>query len=242
MIFKERTEAPLKSNKYYGRPDPFINAGYGMFQNNGNCVDYAWCRFRESQENMKASEKLPTSNAGGWLEKAKANGFKTGKKAKLGAIVVYKKKGTKSNEGHVAFVEKIGSKIRYSSSGWKSYIWKRKELKDGSNWSSTLIFQGYIYPDVNFDNWEIGDYKVLYNKYLRTSPEVKATNKAKYNNLSSTAKTKCIKDKLGYAKYKIGATINIKEFKYDNKGNLWGRTSTLWVCVNDSSGEQVVKI
>lgn len=92
------------------------------------------------------------------------------------------------------------------------------------------------------ENWETGDYRVLYHKYLRTSPEVKANNKCKYNNLSANAKNKCIKDALGYAKYKIDASINIKEFKTDSKGNIWGRTNTLWLCVEDSSGKQVKKI
>lgn len=87
--------------------------------------------------------------------------------------------------------------------------------------------------------WTTGDYTVLYHKYLRSSPEVKSNNKVKYNNLTTNAKTKCIKDTFGYAKYKIGAKVNIKEFKRDSKGNLWGRTNTLWLCVEDSSGEQV---
>lgn len=101
----------------------------------------------------------------------------------------------------------------------------------------------YLLGDLDFnENWQIGDYKVLYNKYLRTSPEVKTTNKVKYKNLTQNAKNKCIKDSLGYAKYKIGAEVNIKEFKNDNKGNLWGRTNTLWLCVEDSSGKQVKKL
>lgn len=92
-----------------------------------------------------------------------------------------------------------------------------------------------------FTNWETGDYIVLYHKYLRSSPEVKANNKVKFKNLSANAQAKCIKDTLGYARYKIDARINIKEFKSDSKGNLWGRTNTLWVCVEDSSGKQVKK-
>ena len=87
--------------------------------------------------------------------------------------------------------------------------------------------------------WKVGTYRVLYHKYLRTSPEVKTNNKEKYKDLSATAKSKCIKDNFGYAKYKIGVTIKLNEFKTDTKGNIWGRTNTLWVCVEDSSGHQV---
>ena len=90
--------------------------------------------------------------------------------------------------------------------------------------------------------WEENrDYKVLYQKYVRTSPKV-STNKYKWKNLNPNAKAKCDKDKLGYAKYKIGAEINIKAFANDSKGNIWGRTNTLWLCVHDSTGDQVVKI
>jgi len=102
----------------------------------------------------------------------------------------------------------------------------------------------YLQDTKSFDKneWVNGDYKLLYEKYLRESPEVKATNKARYKNLSAAAQAKCTKDKLGYAKYKVGAKINIKEFKADSKANLWGRTNTLWVCVKDSTGKQVEKV
>lgn len=101
----------------------------------------------------------------------------------------------------------------------------------------------YLLGDKSFngDNWELGDYVTLYEKYLRTSPCVSATNKAKYKNLSATCKAKCIKDSLGNARYKVGVTVNIKEFQYDKKGNKWGRTNTLWLCVKDSTGDQVKK-
>lgn len=90
--------------------------------------------------------------------------------------------------------------------------------------------------------WKPGDYLVLKHKYLRSTPEVKSNNKVKYTNLTANAKKKCIKDALGYARYKIDAKINIKEFKTDSKGNVWGRTNTLWVCVEDSTGNQVIKV
>lgn len=247
MLFIERKKQPSKDNIYFGKPDPFISAGLGMFQHNGNCTDYAWCRFRESQNNMLASEKLPTSNAGGWLEKAKKAGFKTGKIAKLGAIVVYKRKDTKKNEGHVAFVEKLGSKITYSSSGYKSYIFKTKSLKEGANWSSTLIFQGYIYPDIIFDNddtFEKGEYQFLVSKCARKTPKV-SVNKIKVKECNKTIKAKLTSTKNNDpAKFKIGAKVNLCEFKKDSKGNTWGRVKdssiTMWICVYDKTGRQVI--
>ena len=115
-------------------------------------------------------------------------------------------------------------------------------VNTAGNWVDPLPYLEGTKSFDNQDEWINGDYVVLYEKYLRESPEVKANNKARYNNLSAAAKAKCTKDKLGYAKYKVGAKINIKEFKKDSKGNLWGRTNTLWVCVLDSTGKQVQKV
>lgn len=98
----------------------------------------------------------------------------------------------------------------------------------------TLTFEG--------TKWEKGkEYITLYGKCARTSPKV-AVNKAKYKNLKETIKYKFVKDSLGYAKYKIGVTIVLNEFKKDSKGNTWGRTGSLWLCVNDETGDQVKKL
>ena len=102
----------------------------------------------------------------------------------------------------------------------------------------------YLMGEKSFDNgdWVVGaSYVTLFNKYARTSPKV-STNKARYKNLKETVKYKFIKDSLGYAKYKIGVTIVLNEFKKDSKGNTWGRTGSLWLCVNDSTGDQVKKV
>ena len=59
-------------------------------------------------------------------------------------------------------------------------------------------------------------------------------------------KNKCSKDNSGYAKIKIGETANIIDFKKDSKGNTWGRIETIntpvWICINDSTGLQAIKI
>lgn len=89
------------------------------------------------------------------------------------------------------------------------------------------------------NEWETGTYKVLYNKYVRKAPIVKASNKVKYNDLSQNMQENCIKGKLGYAQYKIGAEIFLNSFKLDKKGNIWGKNLTYWICVCDSTGYQV---
>lgn len=94
--------------------------------------------------------------------------------------------------------------------------------------------------------WEKGDYKVLKEKYVRTSAEVKTTNKMKYNTLLPEMKALCVKDSLGYAKFKIGATVYLDTFKSDSKNNIWGkrpgRNTDTWLCVEDTTGYQVEKV
>lgn len=99
--------------------------------------------------------------------------------------------------------------------------------------------EGIVIPS---SDWEEGVYKTIKEKYLRKTPEVKTNNKVKYSVLSDKSKAKCYQDKLGYAKYKLNKEIELHEFATDKKGNIWGRTNTLWVCVQDSSGKQVVKV
>ena len=46
--FEKRLTQPKKTNKYYNSNiNPFVLAGYGMFQNHGNCTAYAYGRFYE---------------------------------------------------------------------------------------------------------------------------------------------------------------------------------------------------
>ena len=90
--------------------------------------------------------------------------------------------------------------------------------------------------------WETGDYKVLKNKKVRTAPEVKASNKVKYDKLLPTQKEECVKDKLGYAEYKTGAVLFLNKFTTDKKGNVWGRNLNYWLCVSDDTGYQVEEV
>lgn len=103
----------------------------------------------------------------------------------------------------------------------------------------------YLVGNKSFNNeWEKGTYRLLKDKYVRTSPEV-ANNKVKYNSLMKSIKENCVKDSFGYAKWKTGKTIDLSDFVYDKKGNLWGKrvglNTDLWICVNDSSGNQVIR-
>ena len=245
MNFKARTTAPTKDNKYYGKPDPFINSGYGMFQCNGNCTDYAWCRYREAQENMNGSKNISTRSAYNWYKDAVKKGLPVGDVAKIGAIAVF---GVPEKEkGHVAIVEKIdGINITYSSSAYKKYLFKTVKKKQAQAWSSSLPFIGYIY-NIEFDNdksFKIGkEYKALKSKILRTSAKVKSNNKIKVKECSTDIKKLLTSTKPNdVAKLKINAKVVFSKFKVDSKGNTWGllvgNSINSWVCVCDSTGNQ----
>lgn len=87
----------------------------------------------------------------------------------------------------------------------------------------------------------IGNYTTIENKYARTSPEVKSNNKIKYAKLNPNIKDKFLKDKFGYAKFKLGVDIHLIDFKKDKKGNWWALTSdNIYLCVFDKNGHQVM--
>ena len=246
MKFIPRTESPLKDNRnYYSDKDVF----YPKFVN--NCTWYCWGRQLElGVSNSLLKKKLPQSNAENWFNDTKFEKFSYPRVGDIGCYRAGKYHVPKDGEGHVFIVEYVypNGNILISESGtnmnfqtrilkppYKFYL----NVKNKKNY----VFEGFIHiQDYEEDVWSPGDYKLLFQKYLRKSPEVKSNNKVKYANLTENAKKKCLKDKLGYAKYKIGAEINIKEFQYDSKGNLWGRTNTLWVCVQDETGKQVKKV
>ena len=245
MKFIQRKEAPTKENKYYGKPDPFISAGYGMFQCNGNCTDFGWCRYREAQEDMNGSKNLSTGNAYNWYKDALKKGLPTGSVAKLGAIAVFGNPDKK--KGHIAFVEAIdGINITYSSSAYKKYLFKTLKKKQATAWSSSLPFIGYIY-NIDFDNdksFKVGkEYKALKSKILRKGAKV-GNNKLKVKECSSDVqKLLTSKKPNDVAKLKVGAKVVFSKYKADTKGNTWGllvgNTINTWICVCDSTGNQI---
>ena len=90
--------------------------------------------------------------------------------------------------------------------------------------------------------WENGVYMTLKQKYVRTSPKVVSSNKVKYSTLVGELKQKCNKDVNGKARFIKGAILDLTDFTYDLKGNMWGKVDKYWLCVKDSSGNQVTKL
>jgi len=148
MKFNPRLTTPSSSNKYYNsNMNPFVPAGYGMFQNNGNCTAYAYGRFMEEANMSKCN--LSTANAEKWY--TKNDGYKRGQSPKLGAVACWEGKG--SAAGHVAIVEQINSdgSITLSNSGWHSSLFYLTRIRPPYNIGSGYRFQGFIYNPTEFD-------------------------------------------------------------------------------------------
>ena len=246
MEFKERTKAPAKSNKnYYSKENLF----YPTYTN--QCTWYCWGRQLElgiSEKDLK--KNLPTSNAENWAHDTKYPVYQF---PRVGDILCYKAgkyHHAADGEGHVATVEKVydNGDIDISESGATMKFQYRKVKKPYKFYlnfkhAKNYKFDGFIHLQDYDSKWIIGDYITLKQKYVRKSPKVDGSkNKVKYNTLLSGTKAKCNKTANGYARYKKGVIVYLTEFKYDDKGNLWGRENNYWLCVNDSSGDQVKKI
>ena len=141
--FNPRLTAPSMNNKFYNSNiNPFVPAGYGMFQNGGNCTCYA---FGRAYEILNSKPRLYTGNAETWFPHT-TDGYKRGTTPKLGAIICFEGIGTKA--GHVAVVEQINSNgsIVTSNSGWRSSLFYTQTLYPPNyNIGSSYRFQGFIY-------------------------------------------------------------------------------------------------
>lgn len=153
--FVKRTTQPSKDNKYYNSNiNPFVSAGYGIFQNGGNCTAYAFGR-RYELEGKKP--KLSTSNAENWY--GKNDGYKRGQTPKVGAVACWSKGkagNSKDGAGHVAIVEEVKSNGDWvsSESGWETFLFKNKTYKKSNGYaasSSAYHFQGFIYCPIEFE-------------------------------------------------------------------------------------------
>lgn len=101
----------------------------------------------------------------------------------------------------------------------------------------------YIKCDLpNMNTLTIGKYKLIKEKYVRTSPQVSLNNKVKYSNILESLKKNFIQDKNGYAKYRIGAIADVKSFTIDSSGNTWAKTKNTYFCIKDKTGLQANKV
>ena len=146
-----------------------------------------------------------------------------------GDIVVF----NRDTYGHVAIY--IDEKTMYDQSSSKKANYRKMQ--------SNPVF---IRPNVKVAPYFVpGTYTFTKEKYVRLSPKV-ANNKIKTNEFIKSVKDLCVSDKNGYAKTAIGSEWKLDKFVFDSKYNIWGRrkgkNTDLWICVNDSTGNQAYRI
>ena len=102
----------------------------------------------------------------------------------------------------------------------------------------------YLIGEKNFDNtWTTGEYITLKSKYIRLTPKVATNNYVKVKECRPDIKPLLTSNKPNdKARFKVGVTVTITGFSTDKKGNLWGKLNNTWICVWDSTGNQVKKV
>ena len=190
---------PEINNKYYNSNiNPFVSAGYGMFQNGGNCTCYAFGRMSEL---IGEKCKLYTGNAETWYSHTE-DGYKRGQTPKLGAIICWEGVGYKA--GHVAVVEEIKSDgtIVTSNSAWKKSLFYLKTLKPPYNMGVGYKLQGFIYCPIDFGDNPSGKTDIKYQtydnkkkKWLNVITNYNETNDMGYSGIKGDA-IGCIRVKL----------------------------------------------
>lgn len=250
--YVKRTKQPDKSNKYYNTNiNPFVSAGYGMFQNNGNCTAYAYGRFFEV---IGSKPKLSTGNAENWY--GKNDGYKRGKTPKLGAVICWSKgQAGKSSDGagHVGVVEEIkdNGDIVISNSGWKQFIFKTKTITKASGYmtglSSSYKFQGFIYPPIEFEEekpkpkatYTTGNYVTLSDMKVRAGAGTDCRWK-KVKELTADGKKNATSKNLNAnAVYKKGTVFTALQII--NKNGVWAKTPSGYICIKGTSGKVYCK-
>lgn len=119
----------------------------------GQCVGYAWGRWREI---LGKNHNLSLNNAENWWGNT-ADGYKRGQTPKLGAVICWRKgkAGVASDgAGHVAIVEQIKSNgdIVTSESVYGGARFRTKTYTKASGYAlASHVFQGFIYLPVTFE-------------------------------------------------------------------------------------------
>lgn len=190
------------------------------------CVSLVQCYLKE----VLGQPAKARGNAKDWTKTYVNEGLgKIVSKGKYGDIVVF----NKGKYGHIAiFIDNNTIYDQYNGA-------KANYRKMGKN----PIF---IRPNVTVEPYFVkGKYKPKYEKCVRLSPKV-STNRIKTKDLMSSVQDICVTDKNGYAKTRIGSTWEFVSFVFDSNFNIWakrkGINTDLYVCVQDSTGNQVTKV
>lgn len=231
MSYKKRTKAPSKSNKWFYKSNPFYQCGYGL----PNCTAYAWGRFAEL---LGKKPTLSLSNAENWY--GHKDGYKRGKKPKLGAVIVWAKgKVGNGNDGagHVAIVEEIydDGSFLVSESGWgcSKIMWTTKIPANCKR--SGYSFLGFIYNPAVTDNAVVKSKKCEVGKTytLRTALKVRSGAGTNKRWLKRTELDPALKKKSQTGTYAVlnkGVMVKCQKVSGD-----WIKISTGWICTKSGN-------
>lgn len=248
--YNARTISPAISNKNY------IHSSKGGYNNciliKGNsvlpnCVGYAWGRWREA---LGTTPKLSMNNAEVWYLNTK-DGYKRGKTPKLGAVACWRK-GVAGNgndgAGHVAIVEKVYSdgSILTSNSAYGGSRFYTKKIAKGYKLSG-YVFQGFIYPPVEFTDkvtytYTTGTYKTLCKRAICKGAG-STYGKKKVKELTIDGRKNATSKSLNSpAYYRTGTIFTALQIKKNTFGNYWAKTPSGWLCLGNSKTAYCKKI
>lgn len=231
MIYKARTEAPERDNKYYmhtsaGGVNKCLHLGDGEVL--PNCVAYAWGR---AYEILGTAPKLSRGNAENWY--SYSDGYERGFIPKLGAVICWRK-GQTFNEadgcGHVGIVESVTfEKVTVSMSAYGGTRWYTRTFDYGMYDYNGYIFQGFIYLPIIGDKYTTGCYRVTDASLLHVRMGAGTDHlKKSYSEFTKNAQSQIYE----LVRYKANGYVMGVEFTvYEVSGN-WGRTPSGWVCLD----------
>lgn len=205
-----------------------------------NCVGYANGRFAEIQDDGGIKYQF-IMNAKNFTKYAKQWGLEVSDVPTLGGIMCF---DNKNNGGHVCIVENLISKdsIYTSESSYKGKAFFNKTRKKENNWGmgSKYKFMGCIVnPKIGkvvFEEIKKGNYKTLYDLYVRTGPSTKYGVKLVKELSADGIKNATSKNPNALAVYKKGTIFTALEIIENNSGT-WAKTPSGFVCIIGASGK-----
>lgn len=229
MSFERRITQPSKLQGCYYASNPFHQSGYGL----PNCTAYAFGRFWEI---IGVKPKLSLSNAENWFDYN--DGYERGQKAKLGAIICFRKgkaHNSQDGAGHVAVVEDIypDGSILISESHWKGNIFNTKRVSSDYFYNNSLTFQGFIYNPLNFEQ-KVSKYIVgktyKTNVILRVRHGIGIDKRIKkFEELTENAKAHAYNSGVNEGCLKEGTKVTVLE-AVNNGNDIWLRIPSRLGC------------
>jgi len=118
------------------------------------------------------------------------------------------------------------------------YVYPDQEVRTTGTTKNYLTKFKY-YEDTNV--WEVGDYKLLYDKCLRKTHSLTA-NTYKVKDCSTLVKKYLTSKKPNdTAKLKNGTEFKVREIYKESNGRVWGKYAGMWLVLCNVTGEKQAK-